>query len=230
MKARLFSALFIMAFCGGVSLGTTALLPRITPAAEMLAPDLAALLPEQFGDWRARPLAAVIRPAEDIAGQGTATLYRTYQDSTGRVVTMVVVYGSARGDAVRLHQPEICYRAQGYAVSNLVRGQLAGAAYHLPVTTMIAEQSLRRDAITYWVRKGDRVVRNEAGQQLQNILAGFGRSTDSVLVRVSSRTLAPAQSFDLHQEFIKALLAELPPATAQLLVGQAGYMAGQTTS
>jgi EpsI family protein len=214
MSVKLVAAVLLLCLSAMTSLGASlVMVPRHVEAVAL--PDLEALMPTEFGEWTQSALSSVIRPAEDIEEPGTVTLYRTYTNKLGQHVTLVLVYGAARGDAVRLHQPEVCYKAQGYDVRGVTESNVA----RLPVRRMVAEQLLRRDAITYWIRNGDDVSQTAAGQQWANLTDGIGEAQDTTLVRLSSPTVDAEQSYLLHEGFIKELMQALPADTRQLLAG-----------
>ncbi len=197
---------------------------RSTDMGTPQAPELSTLIPENIGDWSLSPLTSVVRPSEDIEEPGTAVLYRTYVHKSGQFLTLVVAYGSARGDAVRLHQPEVCYRAQGYAVSR--NNDQSNLANGLRISHMAADSSLRRESVSYWIRVGDKLANGQAGQQFANIQAGLGKSADSTLVRVSTAGTGSRLNFAQHNRFINDLLSSVPRDTQRLLAGDA-YMTGK---
>ena len=191
---------------------------KAEPQPAVIVPDLSGMIPERFGPWEQVDLAAFVKPLEEVAEPGVATLYRVYQHGNGQTVSLVLAYGAARGDAVRLHQPEVCYRAQGYAVEPERTWTKSATAWALG--RLSADNGVRQEAITYWLRVGDRVVTDQAGQQLANMRAGLGRSADSLLVRRSTSGLPSQASFDVHNQFIEDLLQELSPETVKLLTGK----------
>ena len=110
-RARVFLAAVLMA---ATAAATAALKPAVPETAP--APNLDVMLPAEFGDWRRIEIASAVLPAETELGPGEAVAYRAYRDRARRIVTLVVAYGPPLGDSVRLHRPENCYVAQGYAI------------------------------------------------------------------------------------------------------------------
>ncbi|HBK90591.1 MAG TPA: EpsI family protein [Parvularcula sp.] len=179
------------------------------------APDLEALLPEAFGVWRRVPLADAVLPAEAALGPGEAVAYRAYADDLGRIVTLVAAYGPPLGDSVRLHRPETCYRAQGFAII----ARKVGEAGDIPVVNLDAQSSARREAVTYWLREGADFSVRAADSQWRRLTRRRAAAADGALVRVSSIS-ADRPQFDLHAEFLSGFTAALDPEARRLLAGE----------
>jgi EpsI family protein len=210
----LLRASFIAVLMALASAATAVVTPRASgPAAP--APDLDAMLPEAFGVWRRVPLADAVLPPEAELGPGEAVAYRAYTDDLGRIVTLVAAYGPPLGDSVRLHRPETCYGAQGFAIN----ARAVGAAGAIPVVNLDAQNSSRREGVTYWLREGDDFSVRAADSQWRRLTRGFGAAADGALVRVSSIS-ADRPQFDLHTEFLAGFTAALGPDARRLLAGE----------
>ena len=194
-------AAFIALLMTLASAATAVVTPRASDGAAA-APDLDAILPDDFGVWRRVPLTDAVLPPESKLGPGEAVAYRAYADDLGRVVTLVAAYGPPLGDSVRLHRPETCYGAQGFAIN----ARHVGAAGDIPVVNLDAQSSARREGVTYWLREGDDFSVRAAA--------------DGALVRVSS-TSADRPQFELHKEFLEDFAAALGPDARRLLAGEA---------
>lgn len=181
------------------------------------APDLSALLADEFGSWRRVTLADVVLPPEAKIGPGEAVAYRAYADDLGRVITLVVAYGPPKGDSVRLHRPETCYRAQGFDISGRSVGTVGVPGRNVPVVRLDANRFGHREAVTYLLRQGDRFPTAETQRQLFSILGG-SMAQDGVLVRVSTANSATPM-FDLHDRFISDFIASLDVDARQLVLG-----------
>lgn len=179
-----------------------------------VAPDLESMLPEEFGSWRRVPLADAVLPPESRRGPGDAVAYRAYADDLGRLVTLVAAYGPPLGDSVRLHRPETCYGAQGFAIETRAIAAAAG----VPVVNLDAKSPARREAVTYWLREGDGFTVRAGDSQWRRLLRGFAPAPDGALVRVSTIS-ADRPQFDLNREFIEAFTAALSPQARRLLLG-----------
>lgn len=177
-------------------------------------PDLENIMPDSFAGWRTLPVSDAVKPLEDITADGQAVLYRAYASPAGERVTLVLAYGPALGDAVRLHRPEVCYRALGYEVVEVARSDKTEDA-SLPVIRMTAENHARREAVSYWLRSGEMLTRNEAWQQMSNLFAG---QSDSMLVRLSSPGEIDENTIILHDRFLKDLVENWPREHQQLLL------------
>jgi EpsI family protein len=193
-------------------LATAFVTPR-AGGAGAAAPDLDAMLPDEFGVWRRAPLADAVLPPEATLGPGEAVAYRAYADDLGRILTLVAAYGPPLGDSVRLHRPETCYGAQGFAIKARDVGEAAG----IPVVNLDAQSPSRREGVTYWLREGEGFSVRAADSQWRRLTRG---AADGALVRVSSVS-AERPQFDLHEEFLVEFAAALSPEARRLLAGEA---------
>ena len=188
-------AFLAMALTG---LSTASLSPQ--PVADVEPPALDDLLPDEFGEWERVPLSSAVLPAESELGPGEAVAYRAYVDGLGRVVTLVAAYGPPLGDSVRLHRPETCYVAQGFAIADRRESEIAAPRMQIPVVHLLTESPARNEAVTYWIRDGAAFT---TGAEQSQIVRGLSSPLDGALVRVSSRVGA-APLFGVHEEFLKA--------------------------
>jgi EpsI family protein len=205
-------ALFLAVLMALAGAATSIVRPAETRVVD--APDLDAMLPGDFGRWRRVALAHAVLPAETTLGPGEAVAYRAYTDDIGRLVTLVAAYGPPLGDSVRLHRPETCYGAQGFAVT----ARAVGAAAGVPVVTLDAQSPVRREAVTYWLREGDGFTVRAGDSQWRRLTRGFAHAPDGALVRIST-TGGDRSAFDLHREFIEDFTAALSPDARRLLLG-----------
>jgi EpsI family protein len=209
--------IFISALMIALAAATGALEPARAPPPP--APDLDALLPDAFGGWRRAALPPAILPEEVDPSPGEATAYRAYRDASGRVVTLVVAYGPPLGDSVRLHRPESCYVAQGYAVTARKIEKTVAAGIAVVLVRLSTQGPARAEAVTYWLRSGPEFTADPASAALSGLRRGF-KPLDGALVRASSPG-ADARSFALHTEFLTAFAEALgPKARALLLTGE----------
>ncbi len=205
-------SLFLAVLMALAGAGISAVRPAEPRA--LAAPDLDAMLPDDFGRWRRVPLSDAVLPAETRLGPGEAVAYRAYADDLGRLVTLVAAYGPPLGDSVRLHRPETCYGAQGFAISARAVADAAG----VPVVTLDAQSPARREAVTYWMREGEAFTVRARDSQWRRLTRGLAPAPDGALVRIST-TGGERPQFDLHREFIEDFTNALPPDTRRLLLG-----------
>lgn len=199
----------------------TALLTAGTPAprshAAQPVPDLARLTPMSFGQWQALDIDHAIRPVEETSEEGTEVLYRSYRGARGQVVTLVIAYGGSRGDTLRLHRPEVCYRAQGFAIRGRQKVTLAG----VPVIELQARSLMREETVTYWLRNGEQLTDGELDQQLSALTRLLSAPADGVLVRLSSVGVPSPQTDADHADFLRAFLMSLSPEARELMLPRA---------
>lgn len=182
------------------------------------APNIDAMLPEEFGAWRRVEISQAVLPAETELGPGEAVAYRAYQDDLGRVVTLVAAYGPPLGDSVRLHRPEKCYVAQGFEILLRNDGVVEMRGRSVPVVNLDTQSPLRREAVTYWLRDGGGFSARSSDNGWRRLKSRAGPA-DGALLRIST-IYGAAPQFDLHEEFLKDFSGALGPEASSLLLGE----------
>lgn len=219
MSAHRLRILFIASLMALTGLATAALKP--VQSAPQAAPDLEALLPEDFAGWRRIAISDAVLPAETELKAGEAVAYRAYRDELGRTVTLVVAYGPPLGDSVRLHRPEKCYVAQGFEILARSRGAIEAGSGEVTIVNLDAKSPSRREAVSYWLRDGESFSARAAESALLRFRAGLTRPLDGALVRASTIN-AEAPQFDLNEAFLADFADALSPEARALLLGGEG--------
>lgn len=190
-------------------------------------------VPSSFGDWRELPT-GYQQMALSVAADGQRTeeqpydqvVMRTYRNSQGETVMLALAYAKQQQQELKIHRPEICYKAQGYQASGnqLLDVPLIGHGA-IPSQRFFMDSSNRREAVSYWIRIGDDYPRSGTGARLSILEHGLhGQVPDAILVRVSTivPTVAEAPAAYARQErFIADLVHAMPAAAARLLVAAA---------
>ncbi len=177
-------------------------------ADEIGVPDLEALFPTAFGDWRVDTSLPVILPSPDVQALlnkiYNQTLARTYINArTGERIMLSVAYGGDQSDGTSAHRPEVCYPAQGFAINANRAGTLALGEREIPVRRLMSALGTRHEPITYWIVVGGEVVTTGIGQKLAQMRYGVrGIIADGMLVRVSSIGADAAAGHRLHERFL----------------------------
>jgi exosortase B len=200
--------------------------PGPVPEADARARQpLESLFPEHFGPWRLHPVAsALIRPAFEQARRFQMydqVLERTYVNEAGQTVMLSVAYGRQQSVGLQMHLPQVCYRAGGFAVSEVTPGTLNLVGQALPVTRLLASMPGRPEPITYWRMLGDKVVSDDTRFKLDQIVAGLSRHgvADGLLVRLSSIDDDTQAAWQLHAAFAQDLAQALTPAQRLRVMG-----------
>lgn len=189
------------------------------------APDLATLIPTQFGSWQEsdslRPMApdpVLQAKLDELYAQ---TLARTYVDANGSLVMLSVAYGANQSDErLQIHRPEYCYQAQGFAVSTVADEQLTMAHGELPVRRLLALRDGRPEPITYWLTVETQAVLPGVARKFAQLrLALAGIRADGLLVRISSINHDSARAFTIQDGFIRDLAGALDSSHRLQLFG-----------
>src|SRR5271163_98074 len=202
-----------------------AMIPRTSMARGADSLNLGKLIPASFDQWRAVPGVRLIEPpgsdtlSREIYNQELA---RGYADSEGHVIMLLVAYGASQSDRLQLHRPEICYTAQGFHVSGLVKTALEYRKDKPPLrlTRLITQREGRLEPVSYWMRIGDDVATGVVERQILKVKYGLrGLIPDGAVVRISTTGLPEKQAFQLEDEFVKDLLTFVDPAANVFLIG-----------
>ncbi|WP_269089948.1 exosortase-associated protein EpsI, B-type [Aquabacterium fontiphilum] len=185
-------------------------------------------IPKAFGDWRLdESISSVVVAPEveaELAKYYNETVSRTYINSKGERIMLSLAYGGDQGRALQVHKPEVCYAAQGFKIVYDGRGQIQSNQGTIPVRRLVATHGPRVEPITYWIRSGDSIVTGWYEQNKARLYSGLirGEIADGLLVRVSNISGNREQSYQLHDQFMKDLLAHTQPVDHAMLLGRDG--------
>lgn len=188
-------------------------------------PKLENLFPTAFGDWRVDTNLPVILPAPDVQAQlnkiYNEVIARTYANKDGQRVMLSVAYGGDQSDATSAHRPEVCYPAQGFAITDNFGDTLHVAGRDIPVRRLMSRLSGRSEPITYWIVVGNQVVTTGIGQKLAQMRYGLRNIiADGILVRVSSIDNDMHEGHQLQSRFVVDLGAALDGEGATRVLGE----------
>jgi EpsI family protein len=234
MTARAARSLLVLAVLASASYAAA----RMTPQVELgrNTPALAVLIPERFGSWIAEPesvspvLVVPDAVADAAVAQGATyddVLMRTYRRADGARVMVAAAYGRRLSQERKIHRPELCYYAQGFAVTPLgIRAVHFGAAHEVESQALLTQNRSRTEIVTYWIRVGERVASNPWDQRWTIFRDGLaGTVPDGLLVRASSLADSPSDAereLRLQHAFLADLYAQVPDATRRFLVPDSG--------
>lgn len=187
--------------------------------------ELETSIPKAFGDWRLDPRMAPVTVSPDVQAAldkiYSQTLSRTYINSSGERIMLVIAYGGDQSRATQVHKPEVCYPMQGFQISSMVSGVMEAARTNIPIMRLVAVQGPRVEPITYWIAVGDTVVRGALEQNLARLKYGLtGTVPDGILVRVSNISRDADKAYELQHRFVDDMLQAMPPQTAARLLGR----------
>ncbi|WP_343604247.1 exosortase C-terminal domain/associated protein EpsI [Roseateles sp.] len=207
------------ALMGVAAVGAWLATPRLQAVTG--APSLDAIVPKAFGDWRviadATTQVDVAQGVETVLEQPyDQTVMRTYANGQGEQVMLALAWGERQRQDVKVHRPEVCYPAQGFALRRVEPGPpiaTEGRARPVPTTELLAEaRGGGFEAVRYWIRIGDNYGGDGLGARWYILNEGLaGRIPDGILVRASQR-LAQASAAPGSQRLMARFLAELVAA------------------
>jgi len=155
------------------------------------------------------------------------TLMRTYADQDGNQVMVALAYAKEQRQDVKIHQPDICYPAQGYQMQKTEifafdAVQRSGSAPVVGKRQLYYGQN-HLEAVSYWIRVGDSTLTSGLQMRLKIIEDGLlkRRLDDGILVRVSSvisDESKQAEAFALQEKFLKEFVETVEHDMPGLLV------------
>lgn len=213
----------------GVMLASAGLAVGMRPTEHMSetsgTPDLEKLVPMSFGDWTTNTGLPVILPSPDVQAALDKiyhqVLARTYINSTGERVMLSIAYGGDQSDATSAHRPEVCYPAQGFAISRNFKETLRVAGRDIQARRLMSQKGNRQEPITYWIVVGDEVVTTGVGQKLAQMKFGVRNIiADGLIIRVSTIDPDMGRGHKIQTEFLTALGPALDDQFAPRVLGK----------
>ena len=202
----------------------SALRPTIRLADQLAPINLAAMVPEAFGDWREQRnhTNQVVNPQQKqlLDKIYSETLSRTYVNAAGYRIMLSIAYGKDQSDALQLHKPEVCYPSQGFQLLSKQADTLD--LLDRPITAVRLETSLeqRFEPITYWTVVGDQVTTGGLNKKLTEIRYALqGTIPDGMLVRVSSIDNGSKNAYAIHNQFATQMVNAIAPEHRQRFAG-----------
>lgn len=192
------------------------------PQGHITAIDLKAMIPERFGDWQVdKSVTLLPQPPEIQEKLDTSynqTLVRNYINAAGQRLMLVLAYG----DSAKVHNPEVCYPGQGFALTKQEEAIIEVGNQYLTVQHLLTYRPNNvPEPVTFWVMVGDRVSRFGAAWRLQQLKYSLlGQVRDGLVFRVSSPGMAPSVAYDLQADFVRKLVAAVPTQTRVRLTGE----------
>ena len=186
--------------------------------------NLARMIPEHFASWHQDPqaISGIVDAQVDTTLRRIydQNLVRTYVNTDGQRIMLNIAYGRDQAGESQLHSPEICYRAQGFMVSDTRTSTLHHASGALPIKQFVGRLGTRDEPVTYSISYGDVAVTGISQSPLPKLRYAFsGLIPDGILFRVSSvNSQADPEAFALHEKFIKNLITSLSDEDRKALV------------
>lgn len=195
-------------------------------------PKLSLVVPKKFGNWEEQPSPlmqielSTTRDGETTINQPyDDTLMRSYRNPRGDVIMLALAYGQRQRQEVKVHRPELCYVAQGFAVQD--RGSVAFPVSD-PRGMPIAGRRLvgtglgRKEAVSYWIRIGSLYSGGALQSRLHILRQGLqGHVPDGMLVRASQILHGNDDieaRFRLQEQFLGDLAQAMPEQGRALLI------------
>ncbi len=193
--------------------------------ADKLPPlKLKEVIPTKFGEWRELTTgpAQIVDPSSQtlIDAIYTDTLSRTYINSEGYRIMLSIAYGRDQRDSLQLHQPEVCYPAQGFQVLSKERTDLQLTDNIIGSTRIATRLGNRHEPVTYWTIVGENVFRggiNKKMAEMQYAMKGY--IPDGMLFRVSSIDENTQRAYAHQERFARDIIDSINPTSRARFAG-----------
>lgn len=209
-----------------VALASHAFQPKEMLAERLGDIDLEAMVPHTFSPWRRDPSgsAGVVDPNVKayIDTIYNRTLTRVYVADDGYRIMLSVAYSRDHGDnRDSFHRPEICYPASGFNILSQADTQLVTSFGAVPARRMVTRLGAARpEPVTYWTIVGEHAAVTGMERKLASLrYTSRGLIPDGLLFRVSSIDPASSEAFGRQEQFVRDLVAALPPQDRRRLAG-----------
>jgi len=205
--------------------GAQAFRPQVYLADTRPKVNLETLFPKAFGGWVVDDRVPLQIVSPDVKAQVywmyNQTLSRVYVNRNGDRIMFSVAYGGDQSDATRAHQPEACYRGQGFEITASRDEVLRFGNHPLRVRQLLAMRLGRIEPITYWMVVDDHITLGGTEQKLVQLSYGVrGAIPDGMLVRVSSIDADATKAYRIHQSFLEDMSHAIPADVRPQVLGR----------
>lgn len=198
-------------------------------------------LPESFDSWQRieSPFMQVSVVSDQTSPNQPYDLVEmvSYRNRDGLTIDLALAWGQRQSQEVKIHQPPLCYKAQGYVIEAITQRQFS-MGKQSPVeqfagVEMIARNARGLEAVSYWMRIGDLFsVSSKDSRQLifQQGLADV--VPDGMLVRASTRVLSADgadKAFAMINQFLTGLVDASPPQLRRIMLESGGSISNQNS-
>jgi len=202
-----------------------------TPKFKTLAqpPVLENVVPLELGEWKNKPSPYAQVSVNTYAQNLSDFIYdqvlmRTYEDNSGNQIMLALAFAGEQRQEIKIHQPEVCYPAQGYQMLGMHNHvfKIHGHQYPINGKQLIFKKDNRLEAVSYWIRLGNSFPTSGFEMRLKILKEGLkGNLDDGVLVRVSTiinqESDAPT-AYKLHEKFLSELVTGVGVVAPHLLL------------
>jgi EpsI family protein len=188
---------------------------------------LAMAIPASFGQWQEVLTGQVVvnpQSQQLINTLYTEVLNRTYRNTAGQHVMLAIAYGRDQSDELQVHEPAVCYPAQGFTITRQENARLETSFGGIPVHHLETQLGpTRPEPVTYWTTVGDRAIEpapfDKKMKKFEYSIQGY--IPDGLLFRVSSIDPDSIRAFSTQARFVQDLLSNVTPVWRARLAGLA---------
>lgn len=184
-------------------------------------------VPKQIGQWTEQPnpylqVGLVDTNDKDIDQPYDRVLMRSYNTAEGEPVMLALAYAREQSQDVKIHRPDVCYQAQGFAIkSRQVQTLAIDDQHQVQIVRLVVTQPARLEVVSYWIRVGNEYPVTPLNMRMKILRDGLeGHVADGILVRASSIIEDESQAsaaFARQEKFLRELVAAMPSNQASVL-------------
>jgi len=210
-------AMLLAAF-GGVMLKPTNLIADQKPKI-----NLETMIPKQFSEWKIDESIIPLQPDPErealIKKIYYQTLARTYTNQKGERVMLSIAYGGNLSEAMQVHRPEVCYKAQGFDIEGTEKLNIETGFGVISGKRVLAKMGNRIEPITYWIAIGAKVSFSSLEWKFEQFkYALSGKAAGGLLFRVSGLG-ETTQVQPIINSFVDDLLQSISANDRKFLIG-----------
>lgn len=179
------------------------------------------IIPTQIGRWKFVTNSGLVVAPEDqlLLAVYSQLLTRVYYDGKYPIWLLIAYSGDQTG-FLQVHRPEFCYTAAGYRLSEFAPHTIRlDSGKSITTNSLTAVRDDSNEKLIYWTRIGNHIPLSWAQQKLTVAEDNLQRFIpDAALVRISTVGTDEATAMARMDEFVRAMLASVPPAMKRVFV------------
>lgn len=187
------------------------------------AKQFRALVPTQFGAWRAIDASDVILPPPDALRDRIYDnlVTRTFVAPGQAPIMLLLAYNNIQDGMLQVHRPETCYPVGGFNLSETQQVTLGDKAAPIPANFFTATGPDRVEQVAYFTRLGTAYPQTWIQQRLAVMRANLaGDIPDGMMMRVSLLGPNAVSALTELRDFADGFIAASPPRLRKLLLVQ----------
>lgn len=204
---------------------------RPSPISSVETFDISTHLPKSFGNWKKMDTpflqVSLLDDNAEFSQPYDVIEMTSYENTDGMIFMLALAWGKEQQQEIKLHQPPLCYKSQGFSINRLVHHEYKDLAmfYDKPVKgiNMLAENHYGAEAVSYWMRIGSLFSQSGRETRIHIFEQGIkGNIPDGILVRASLKVppgMDEEQAFSTLDSFLFEFVKATSVPLRELMLG-----------